>query len=126
MRLPGVLLAALALSLAGCGASRLAIQHPAEPIYAKTGCHGVTVWRYYPPRREVARLSYIRCPGRFDARAILGLTLLEGERVAAAHGASVRALKQDGYGPIPTLDEAPGRVDVDTTEGIVTRIDEIG
>jgi hypothetical protein len=125
----GALTTALGICVAllvGCGGTRIAIHRSAKPIYAVTGCHGVTVERYFAPKHRSVPMMLTRCAGRFDARALLGLTLGESERVAAAHGASVRELKHNGHGPMPTADEQPSRVDVDTTEGIVTRIDRIG
>jgi hypothetical protein len=126
MRFTAVLLAMLTLALVGCGATRLAIHRPAKPIYAVTGCHAVPFRGYFPPRHRVGRLWSIRCPGHFDARAVLGLTLGESESIAVAHGATVREFKRDGYEPMHTLDQEPNRIDVDTTDGIVTGIDQIG
>lgn len=61
-------------------------------------------------------------PGAFDARELEGRTLAQAEATAKARGCSVRVARRDGEDLILTQDLSTSRINVEVTDGRVTRV----
>jgi hypothetical protein len=61
-------------------------------------------------------------PGSFDARELEGRTLAEAQATAKARGCSVRVARRDGEDLIVTQDLSTSRINVEVTDGRVTRV----
>jgi hypothetical protein len=61
-------------------------------------------------------------PGSFDARELEGRTLAQAEATAKARGCSVRVARRDGEDLILTQDLSTSRINVEVTDGRVTRV----
>jgi hypothetical protein len=60
--------------------------------------------------------------GVFDARDLEGRTLAEAQATAKARGCSVRVARRDGEDLILTQDLSTSRINVEVTDGRVTRV----
>lgn len=58
----------------------------------------------------------------FDARELEGRTLADAQAAAKAHGCSVRVARRDGERLVLTQDLVTSRINVEVTEGRVTRV----
>jgi hypothetical protein len=58
----------------------------------------------------------------FDARELEGKTLARAEATAKARGCSVRVARRDGEDLLLTQDLSPSRINVEVTDGRVTRV----
>jgi hypothetical protein len=144
------LIAALALLLAGCGSdddpSTTGLATPGAPpaTTAPSSTTGTTpppATSSVPdsgvapeptttdPGATVPADQPIPCPsdkagtaGAFDARELEGRTLAEAQAAAKARGCSVRVARRDGEDLMLTQDLSTSRVNVEVTDGRVTRV----
>jgi hypothetical protein len=112
------LLAVIAtFALVGCGKTNIvAVRQPVIPIYLCSA-----------PRERPGE----QCAHRFDAGRLIGLTLHPAEKLAEAHGYTVRAVAPLPRGAALFRDAESNRIDVETssfpsTNSIVVRIVELG
>jgi hypothetical protein len=61
-------------------------------------------------------------PGSFDARELEGRTLAQAQAAAKARGCSVRVARRDGEDLMVTQDLSTSRINVEVTDGRVTRV----
>ncbi|WP_022930087.1 hypothetical protein [Patulibacter americanus] len=61
-------------------------------------------------------------PGAFDARELEGRPLAEAQATAKARGCSVRVARRDGEDLMVTQDLSTSRINVEVTDGRVTRV----
>jgi hypothetical protein len=106
-----------ALALAGCGkTSIVAVKRPVIPIYL------CSVARERPNGQ---------CVHRFDAGRLIGLRLHAAEKLAQAHGYSVRPVAPLPRGGALERDAESNRIDVETSSfpsahSVVVRLVELG
>jgi hypothetical protein len=105
MRQLGIGLGVLS-ALAGCapGAADVAVSRPSKPVLVRCG------GSHHP----------------YDARLILGLAAREAETIVSRWGCVYRATEVDGSLAPASGDLLADRVDVETTDGRVTRIRGVG
>lgn len=105
---PKLAIGALALSplLAACGGANVAaVRPPVVPIYACPSSGRLTEARETQNRE-----------GCFDAGRLIGMRLKDAERLAAAHGFTVRRAAPLEPGEVLTDDYVPSRIDVEGNE----------
>jgi hypothetical protein len=64
----------------------------------------------------------VGAPGSFDARELEGQALAEAKATANARGCSVRVARRDGEDLMVTQDLSTSRINVEVTDGRVTRV----
>lgn len=99
-----------------CGNSRPALHRPAAAVW----CRPVDL--VFDGDKLSARRD-----GRWDARAVIGLTLDDARRLAQRHGCQLRPVggKDVAVDARITDDFIPNSVNVDVTDGVVTGLDTI-
>jgi hypothetical protein len=106
-----------ALALAGCGKSNIvAVRRPVIAIYVCSA-----------PRERPGG----QCARRFDAAQLIGLKLRSAEKVAQAHGYTVRVIAPLPRGAALYQDAESNRIDVETSsfpsaDSVVVRLVEVG
>ena len=106
-----------ALALVGCGKTDiLAVRRPVIPIYICSA-----------PRERPGE----HCARRFDAGRLIGLKLRAAEKLAEAHGYTVRVVAPLPRGAALFQDAESNRIDVETSsfpsaDSIVVRLVERG
>lgn len=101
MRRLALLAAIAALALAGCGKMNIiAVKRPVIPIYLCS-----------VPRERPGR----QCVHRFDAGRLIGLKLHAAEKLAEAHGYTVRVIAPLPRGAALLQDAKSNRIDVETS-----------
>ena len=113
MRARLAIVVGLLVSLAGCAGHQTQTMartahfvRPAKPIWCPINV---------PGNRKLQR-------GRFDARALLGLSRNQAEAKAARHQCESRVVKIDGRGLILTADYDTRRVDLTLQHNVVTGV----
>jgi hypothetical protein len=117
MRRLAFLAAFAALALAGCGETNIVVvKRPVIPIYICS-----------VPRERPGE----QCAHRFDAARLIGLHLRSAEKLAEAHGYTVRVVAPLPHGAALYQDAESNRLDVETSSfpsanSVVVRIVERG
>jgi hypothetical protein len=117
MRRLALLAVIAALTLTGCGKTNIvAVRRPVIPIYICAG-----------PKERPGE----QCVHRFDAAQLIGLKLRAAEKLAQAHGYTMRVVAPLPRGAALFRDAESNRIDVETSsfpsaDSVVVRIVELG
>jgi hypothetical protein len=110
IRTKNALALALACCLCGSGCGAAPVEHRAHAVWINV-CWGLRHGR--PPSP---------CPGRWDARVLLGKSYLQAVPIIASHDSTFQVQEWNGESRYVLLDFESGRVELVVSQGVITRV----